>query len=160
VDDEFTAMEGGAVHRVWGSVKLLRTDRGVWVSAELDSESICACSRCLKEYRQPLRMTIEEESFPEQAPDGVNGAVGLDGDAAAGDRATVDENQDLDLTEVVRQYAALNMPMKPVCRDDCKGMCLQCGADLNESACQCGVAPLDLRWGPLLKVSSTDRRDR
>ena len=71
VDDEFTAMEGGAVHRVWGSVKLLRTDRGVWVSAELDSESICACSRCLKEYRQPLRMTIDEEAFPEQAPDGV-----------------------------------------------------------------------------------------
>ena len=105
-------------------------------------------------------MTIEEESFAERDLAAVDGAVGPDGNAATGDRAKVDENHILDITEVVRQYAALNMPMKPVCRDDCKGMCLQCGADLNESACQCGVAPLDLRWGPLLKVSSTDRRDR
>ena len=159
MDDEFTDMAGGAVHRVWGSLTLMRTEMGVWVSAELDSESICACSRCLQEYRQPLRMTIEEESFPEQDLDAVDGAIVLDGNAATSDRVTVDENHILDLTEVVRQYAALNMPMKPVCRDDCKGMCLQCGADLNESACQCDDAPLDLRWGPLLKVSSTSTRD-
>ena len=159
VDDDFTAMDSGGVQRVRGSVRLLRTDRGVWVSAELDSESVCDCSRCLKGYRQPLRMTIEEESFPEQDLDGVDGAAGHRGNPAIGEKFTIDENHILDLTEVVREYAALNMPMKPVCRDDCKGMCLQCGTDLNESACQCDDASLDLRWGPLLEVGHTGRMD-
>ena len=148
VDERLAPIDGGEAQRLEGAVKLLRTDKGIWVSGELDSQVLCACSRCLKEYWQPIYMTIEEESLP--LADSETGVVaGLDDDEA-GESFGIDQNQMLDLTEAVRQYSALSIPMKPVCDSDCKGICLNCGADLNETPCQCDNTVKSSLWGPLL----------
>jgi uncharacterized protein len=54
----------------------------------------------------------------------------------------------IDLGPLVRDAIVLELPMAPLCRDDCAGLCPQCGADRNEGACQC-VAPKDPRWANL-----------
>jgi len=159
VDEELVSTQGGEAHRVIGNVKLLRTDLGVWVSAVMESEALCTCSRCLTEHLQPVHMTIEEEFLPVAGPDSGARARGLDGPAES---STINHDHILDLSETVRQYYDLSVPINPVCRNSCKGMCMTCGADLNRSICRCDSSARDGRWGPLLasampnKYSETD----
>ncbi|HEX3795779.1 MAG TPA: DUF177 domain-containing protein [Acidimicrobiales bacterium] len=54
----------------------------------------------------------------------------------------------IDLGPMVRDSIVLELPMAPLCREDCKGLCPQCGADRNEGECGC-VAPTDPRWANL-----------
>ena len=141
VDDVLPGADELNDSRLKGTVNLVRTDRGVWVSAVLDSDVACVCSRCVEEYRQPVRLTFEEEAFPL---------------ADDGEGPSIDENHTLDLTEAVTQYAALSLPMKPVCRDDCKGLCPNCAANLNLSTCKCDQTVTGARWGPLLDLAHAD----
>jgi uncharacterized protein len=63
--------------------------------------------------------------------------------------AEVDEkSEQVDLTEDIREAIILAFPSYPVCRDGCKGLCPQCGADRNRGECDCS-APEDPRWGAL-----------
>ena len=136
--DEDLALEGDAeIQRVTGVVRLLRTDKSVWVSADLDSKISCACSRCLREHWQPIHLIIEEEAYSlVDLQIGIRPADSEDIEKGFG----IDQNHILDLTETAREYTALSMPMKPMCRSDCRGMCPGCGTNLNEFSCQCDRA--------------------
>jgi uncharacterized protein len=153
VDEEYPSLEGDREHRAVGSVQLMRTDRGIWVSAALDSDVVCICSRCLLQYVQSIHLDIEEESLPlgGTPPDGTSGLP-----ASKWERLLIGYEQTLDITEAVRQYAELGTPMKPVCRLSCAGICMDCGADLNEETCSCDQRSPDRRWGALLALSSSE----
>ena len=152
-DDTVVPMDGTEAQHVRGSVRLLRTDKGIWLSAELQSEARCTCSRCLDEFVCAIRMTIEEEYFP--TVDAVTGAsVEMPEESEGSFHISLDHV--LDASEAVRQYISLNYPMKPVCRKDCAGLCLSCGVNLNESPCECDSTVRDSRWGPLLELVTAD----
>ena len=55
----------------------------------------------------------------------------------------------IDLAPVVREYVLLELPEAPLCRDDCAGICPECGADRNETSCACDTSVRDLRWSAL-----------
>jgi uncharacterized protein len=55
----------------------------------------------------------------------------------------------IDLTEEAREAIILAFPGYPVCREDCKGLCMTCGADLNKAACKCRGTGQDNRWAAL-----------
>ena len=154
VDEQ--AESGGSVPtgRVLGNVRLMRTDKGIWVSGRLDAAAVCQCSRCLREYRQPVRITIDDEFA---APlEGLVFEPWLEGEE---DEFLIGSDQILDITEAVRQYSYLDIPMKPTCGDDCAGLCTGCGANLNEAECACGPPRTDPRWDALLKLASTGGDD-
>lgn len=146
LDDEFLVAGDSNAGRLRGTVKLVRTEAGVWVSAALDSEVSSTCSRCAEEYTQPVHMVFDEESF---SAENQNDGAGVEDDQ---DRLLIDEKHILDLTDAVSQYSTLSMPMKPMCRADCKGLCLICSANLNTAPCQCDRTARDARWGPLLDL--------
>jgi uncharacterized protein len=148
VDDVLTLSDGAHV-RVVGRGKLLRTNKSIWLSATLDSEVVCTCSRCLVEHEQPVHIVIEEEFFP--VVDVDTGSKLDDSDDRYG-HFYVDQYHTLDLTEAASQYFALNIPMKPLCREECAGMCLSCGVNLNEGTCICDKMPRDARWGTFLQA--------
>ena len=154
VDQKHALIDNAHTSRVRGTVNLLRTDTSIWVSANLDSGMQCACNLCLKEYDQPIHMTIEEEYFPQgvSAP-GAN----LSGDGE--ETFHIDEHHILDMSEALRQYSELSLPMKPVCREGCAGICLTCGVNLNEATCECDKTPRDGRWGELLELVQADDSD-
>ena len=134
--------------RVLGTVRLLRTDRGVWVSGRLNTTALCECGRCLREFEQPVSIAIDDE-FSSDAD------ASLDPwNEAEEEGFRIGADQILDITEAVRQYSYLNLPMIPTCDDDCAGICADCGANLNESACACARHPTDPRWDALLKLAS------
>ncbi len=77
-----------------------------------------------------------------------------------------DENEDVDITYLapdtdkinikddVRDYAMLAIPMKKLCDEDCKGLCVNCGKNLNEGDCGCRKDDVDARWLPLLELKN------
>jgi len=108
---------GGSM--VEGKVRLTRTDRGILVKGTLHTEVEVTCSRCLSLFSCPLALNIEEEYFP--TTDVVSGATLPLPEEPGG--FTIDEHHILDLTEAIRQYALLATPMKPLCGEDCAGLC-------------------------------------
>ena len=160
VDEGLALTDDARASHVLGTVSMLRTDKGVWVSAALESMVLCTCSRCLVQYEQPMHLTIEEEFFPRV--DIVTGAR-LDRSDDGDEASYIDQNNLLDMSQAVIQYATLSMPMKPVCREGCAGICLTCGVNLNETRCQCDRTPRDSRWGvlgELVSESDSDSRSR
>ena len=137
-------LEGGCW--VNGGVLLLRTDKGVLAQCALETAAECQCSRCLALYRQPLRLTIEEEFLPVVDLGGAP-APTLDDEAF-----TLDEHHVLRLEEALRQYLLISLPMQPLCQEGCLGMCPRCGADRNRQTCRCSDPSADSPWSPLLQL--------
>ena len=138
----------GGVEMVEGGVRLIRTDRSILVRGTLHTEVAVTCSRCLILFRCPLTLDIEEEYFP--TTDVVSG-VRLSLPEEPGS-FTIDEHHVLDLTEAIRQYVLTAIPMKPLCREDCAGLCPHCGSSLNQGPCNCLSQGVDPRWSDLAKL--------
>jgi uncharacterized protein len=133
VDGVIDVTENGKSSPVRGTVNLTRTDRSILAKGVVNSEVELTCSRCLNQFSCPLTLNIEEEYFP--TTDIVSGASLSSSNEP--DRFTIDEHHVLDLTEALRQCALLAIPMKPLCCEDCAGLCPNCGHNLNLGPCSC-----------------------
>jgi len=149
VSEVFDITGNGNKSLVQGKVKLMRTDRGILVTGGLQTEVEVTCSRCLSLFSCPLTLNIEEEYFPTTD---VASGIPLPLPEEPG-CFTIDEHHVLDLTEAIRQQALLVMPMKPLCRQDCAGLCPNCGHNLNQGACGCPPQGTDPRWAELSKLA-------
>lgn len=98
------------------------------------------CDRCGieidKEYTSEYKMVYLMDEKPEET-DSLNVSY-LSRDAVK-----------IDITNDVREFALLSLPMKKLCREDCKGLCPKCGANLNTEECHCKNDDTDPRWKPL-----------
>ncbi|MFC1937166.1 DUF177 domain-containing protein [Chloroflexota bacterium] len=140
--------------RVQGEVKLTRTDRAVLVEGVLHTEVQVSCGRCLSMFNCPLTIKIEEEYYP--AIDVLTGAPLSLADEPGS--FTIDEHHNLDLTEAIRQYVMVAIPMKPLCREDCAGLCPQCGKNLNQGPCGCRPEKMDSRLTKLAELVPHKKR--
>ena len=150
LDEALPLRENPGTGRFRGIVNLVRTNKSIWVSAGLDSALDSECGRCLTPYSHPIHLDVEAEYIPIFNP--LTGArVRPPSDDT--DYFLISESHILDLTEVVSEYAIMAIPMKPLCRQDCAGLCSTCGSDLNRTQCAC-ESRVDPRWGPLLDLIS------
>jgi uncharacterized protein len=69
-------------------------------------------------------------------------------------------NYVLDVSELVRQQLAVNLPMAQLCREDCRGICPECGQNLNLGPCGCAKQPADARWSALASLLDEEARRR
>ena len=103
------------------------------------------CSRCLEPFRMPVHAPFDLRYHP---------ATEMSKEA---EREVEEEDlgtsyyrdEQIDLNELLREQFYLALPMKPLCREDCKGLCAQCGANLNTGSCNCAPAWEDPRLAPL-----------
>jgi len=146
--DEPVALPGGRGHAI-GRVELIRTKGCVLVRTNLELSELQTCSRCLKPLEENLRIDFEEE-FQSRA-DPITGEPNEELDP---DSFIVDEQNQLDLTEAVRQYREVSLEMAPLCRPDCRGLCPQCGSDRNLKACDCDNGAVDSRWEKLADLAN------
>ena len=139
----------GINSQVQGKFSLMRTNRGILVKGTLHTELEITCNRCLDLFSCPLTLNLEEECFP--TTDVVtNASLPIPDEPGC---FVIDEHYILDLTEAIRQYAVLAIPMKPLCRQDCAGLCSHCGHNLNQGACDCPTQVADPRWSKLLSLT-------
>lgn len=144
IEEPQLAVDGDIIEDIRGSLRLLRTDRGLLAVVEASSEMDTRCSRCAGSVRNSIRISFEEEYVPI-----LDATTGESIRLAPDDEAfRIDERFDLDLREALRQYILISEPVKPLCNPDCAGLCPVCGADLNEGPHEC-EQPADERWSLL-----------
>ena len=125
------------------------------IEGEVDASPVLECSRCLKSFRQDIvgnfsiiaRQLKKGETIPVYSDDDRN----EDED----DLIYVAHDEDsIDITKFVHDALLLSIPLKPVCSEDCKGLCPVCGNNLNESECGCNRESNDPRWQALSGILS------
>ena len=150
VDDPELESDDGAPAYVQGALRLTRTDRGIWASGMVAFSVDHLCSRCLAPFAWRGEAKVDDVFLP--SVDIATGArLRYRDDDDDADTTSIDEQHVLDLSDTLRQYRLAAIPMAPVCREDCKGICPECGANKNETACTCERYQ-DPRWTVLREL--------
>jgi uncharacterized protein len=134
-----------------GLIKLTKTDTGILVTGTLSTVLELPCTRCLTPTSVAISMEIEETFTP--TVDIITGrklAQSPDADTTT----LISEQHILDLTEVVRQSLYLAQPAQILCKEDCLGLCPQCGKNRNQVQCNCTEENIDSRWADLLALKN------
>jgi len=133
---------------------MMRTDKGIFVDARVSACLRVTCSRCLKRTTYPVDMSIEEEYLPTLD---ITTGQSLRVPANSEGTFTIDRQHGLDLQEALRQASITSQPMKPLCGDDCRGICPDCGSDNNQNPCSCSEGAVDPKWLPLTRLLEANR---
>lgn len=124
-----------------GSIRLARTNRGLFVTGRLRTTLRETCARCLAPIEIPIEMAIDEEALPS-----IDIHSGLPTDASVDPEvARLTDHHEIDLERLVREAISLAEPIAPVCRQDCPGLCTECGGELAVGDHDHGDAPIDPR---------------
>lgn len=122
-----------------GTLRLSRTHEGILVQGKLETALQGECRRCLSVVHVPIVIQIEElfTSHPEKDPK---------------TQFKVDEDAVLDLTPLLREETIISIPLAPLCKEDCAGLCPQCGQNLNQGLCDCERDDIDPRFAILMQL--------
>jgi uncharacterized protein len=128
-----------ALEALTGSIRITRTAQGLLAHAELRASTTLTCGRCLELFEQGLHTSFDELFVypPERASEPM---------------LAVPKTGLLDITSLLREYFILDIPIQPVCRTDCQGLCPECGNNRNLQACEHPQAPIDPRLAPLASL--------
>ena len=118
-----------------GRVRLDRIDGGILARGDAEGSLELECSRCLEPFIAHPRIHFEEEFVPSIEVHSGTPLPPPDDDLAF----VIDANHILDLEEALRQNIIATLPMQPVCRADCAGLCPVCGANRNLTPCDCAA---------------------
>jgi uncharacterized protein len=111
------------VNNLNGLVRLTRTPKGVLVEADFSAEMKNECVRCLVEFSQTVVMEFSEMYAFNKRAVSESGLI-------------LPDDGNIDLAPLVREYLLLEIPIRPLCKPDCKGLCMECGEDLNVTTCE------------------------
>ena len=114
-----------------GRVHLGRTNRGLLVDADFTTILATQCARCLRDISVPLTFEIHDEALP--AVDFHTGrAVTISPEDEEAGVIRLNDHHELDLEGPIREAIVLALPIAPLDREDCPGLCIVCGLPLDE----------------------------
>jgi len=121
----------------------------VFLTGEVGAKTTGCCARCAEEFKAERKRAFRYVLAPK--------AIGYDGDAEQRSddlEFSLYEGDEVDLTPLIREQVLLALTDRPLCREDCRGLCPRCGANLNEITCGCRTEAFDPRLAVLrtLKV--------
>ncbi len=105
-----------------GSAHIGRTPQGLVVQGKFSGETMLECVRCLNDFVYPLNWEITE-------------LYAFNKKSVSESELMLPEDAHIDLAPLLREYALLEVPIKPLHKPDCKGLCIECGEDLNLKDC-------------------------
>ena len=130
-----------------GKVRLAGNE--VFVSGHIETRAQVECDRCL----QPVELPVSADFALEY----ISGA---DYESSAVAELTEDElsvsvfdGETIDVDEIVKEQILLTVPTRMLCREDCKGICPECGTDRNTGECNCVTNDIDPRWAALKNLT-------
>ena len=132
---------------VQAQLKIKKVGAEIVVNGNILTAVELQCSRCLKDFKRkfsfpfeaifhPIAQLKEEEKHELKVEELDMGFYAKD---------------ELDLFDIIKEQIMLNLPIKALCNDFCKGICLRCGADLNAGDCSCSKKDIDPRLVSLKK---------
>lgn len=105
-----------------GLATMSRTPQGLLVQADFAGETTLQCARCLSDYEHLLRWDLTE-------------LYAFKSKSVTDSGLMVPDDAHIDLAPIIREYALLEVPISPLCKPDCRGLCPVCGENLNERDC-------------------------
>ena len=134
------------------TVTVTRTETTACLAGVIESEILLECARCLEEFQ--WRLSTDFTLVVKQLHEGENlrNSEADDDDATSMIVLAYGENE-VDIEPYVRDAVILALPMKPVCREDCPGLCPICGSNISAGPCGCVSEHHDARWEALKKIS-------
>jgi uncharacterized protein len=132
------------------SVAIQKADDEYFCQGTVNATVTLTCSRCLAEFDSELSCKTDFIARSDKTLKAEKNAIPDDEDYV------LMHGNDLraDVTDIVRQTMILSLGLKPLCSDDCKGLCPRCGANLNERSCTCRRPQIDERWSGLKGLSN------
>lgn len=132
-------------------MNVFRFGKKVLIEGSLKISLSLECSRCLKEYSFTLDLAFRDEYDP------VEEFENEDKQELTGRELEKNSysNDEIDISGLIKEQVMLNIPMKPLCRSDCQGICPRCGKHLNEGLCECKAEEIDPRLAPLKKLKES-----
>jgi uncharacterized protein len=136
-----------------GTLRITRTNRGIFATGRFGTSIDAACSRCLRELVLPVEIAIEDEILP--SIDLATGGAVTDDEREV---ARLTDGHEVDLGALLADGLSLAEPIAPICRPDCPGLCSVCGADLATGPHEHAEALRDPRLAKLagLRVDAGD----
>ncbi len=131
-----------------------RKGEQVRLRGTISTEVELLCDRCAAPRSAPLAVEFDTSFIPQEVEAGKEENVELLADDLG---LSAYEGDAVDLDELVREQILLALPSRHLCREDCKGLCPTCGADLNAEACSCEQRGVDPRWAALADWKNKDR---
>lgn len=121
-----------------GKFRASRTAGGIYLKGTLYTEMQVACARCTELFTLPVEIDLDDHYYtPDLAPP---------------DEYIIDARGILDLGPLLRELAVTAVPMQAVCLEACRGLCVECGQNLNEGDCACEVDNIDPRMAVLKQL--------
>jgi DUF177 domain-containing protein len=120
------------------------------LKGKLETELEVACARCLEPVDLPVQRSFDLLYRPLGTDAGRKELSVTDAEAEIGYYS----GEGLLLEDALREQVLLAVPLKSLCRENCKGLCPHCGKNLNEDACSCADDLEDPRWGALKDIRS------
>ncbi|PYM08593.1 MAG: hypothetical protein DMD82_02215 [Candidatus Rokuibacteriota bacterium] len=126
-----------------------KDDADVFVRGQVEASVPQVCGRCLERFPLRVELPIDARFAPKRVP-------GKEDVELASDDLEIDFYADdmLNLAQVVETETTLELPMKPLCREGCRGLCPVCGGNRNLVECACAVKPSDLRFAVLKDLAA------
>lgn len=147
------------------SASLRKMSGGVLLEGKFTSRVVAECKRCLTESKLELPVSFTLNLVPESLARGEglldkdeeaddDKGHGESGGSFALERADEElfDGKVIDLEPIVREQVLLALPMSAVCREDCSGLCVKCGQNLNEKECGCDTTFVDPRLAALKNI--------
>jgi uncharacterized protein len=135
-------------HPIRVDLSYYRAGTELFLSGDVEAKATACCARCAEEFKLERHRAFRYVFAPK--------AIGYDSDDAEQRSDDLEfsiyEGDDVDLTPLVREQVLLALTDRPLCREDCRGLCPQCGANLNESACGCRSEKFDPRLSVLRAI--------
>ena len=110
------------LHHFQGTALIGRTPQGLILRGKFKAETLLECMRCLSPFEQAIQWEMTELYAFKKKSVSESGLL-------------LPEDAQIDLAPIMREYALLEIPIKPICKPDCKGLCPECGEDLNLADC-------------------------
>ena len=131
------------------SLSYYRAGSEIFISGTVDAATTAACSRCAEEFDLPSRRRFRYVLAPKVMSDENDFAL-----RAEDLEFSFYQGDEIDLTPLIREQVLLELAERPLCREECRGLCPQCGENLNEGDCGCIISGPDPRLAVLrsLKV--------
>jgi len=133
---EIQVSEDVSLAPLQGSFRATRTGEGIYLSGKLTSAIETECTRCLETVHLPISFQLDDLFY-------YPASTVPPGELSVGDEGIID------LAPLIRELSLLEIPMQVYCREACKGICVECGKNLNEGPCDCVFDDIDPRMAAL-----------
>ena len=144
VDERVSLTAPAAVN---GKVRL--AGKEVFVNGHVETRAQVECDRCLQQVEAPVNTDFALEYIPGSVYESSEVAELTEAEMSV----SVFDGQAIDVDEIVKEQILLAVPTRLLCREDCKGICPECGTDRNTGDCSCSTNDIDPRWAALKNLT-------